>query len=358
MTVPTSTPAPLSAWTQSATCAGLAQTLATWNRAASWQPCNAWWAVSSGRSREWSMYLARPARVMPAVGLGLVALMGSLYARRRILGGIARGPMNLGKQVRLGRLFSHPSGRLCSVAADHFVGYAEAMPEGLANLPRCLAEIVAARPDAVTLQKGTALQCWGPHAGKVPLIVQAGCFTADERIIEILATPEESLRMGAEAIAIAIGVRGPNEGKFIRLLCDGVRAAEPLGLPVIAHIYPRVFDSQGGRIVSDPENIAWAVRVGIECGADVIKVGYTGDPASFGEIVSSCPVPVVAAGGPRAETLAEALRMMAGVVASGARGATIGRNVWGHSSIGEAIRAFKAVLQDGASPEAALAGRG
>jgi len=31
--------------------------------------------------------------------------------------------MNTGKLVRLNRLFSHSSGRLCSVAIDHFITY-------------------------------------------------------------------------------------------------------------------------------------------------------------------------------------------------------------------------------------------
>ena len=32
-------------------------------------------------------------------------------------------PVALGKQIRLNRLFSHPCGRLCSIAVDHFAGY-------------------------------------------------------------------------------------------------------------------------------------------------------------------------------------------------------------------------------------------
>src|SRR5579871_3294836 len=262
--------------------------------------------------------------------------------------------MGLGKQIRLNRLFSHPSGRLCSVAVDHFVGYAEGMHPGLADLPKTLAEIVAGRPDAVTMQKGVALTCWAPHAGKVPMIMQAGCWTVDERILEILTDAEECVVNGADAIAIAIGVRGPNEGKYIRLLAEGVTAAAKFDLPVIAHIYPKSFGPEGAKILHDAENIAWATRVGIECGADVIKVGYTGDVASFGQIVRSCPVPVVAAGGPKTETLEAALQAMQEVVQSGARGATIGRNVWGHGNIGQALAAFKAVIHDGKSPSEAI----
>jgi class I fructose-bisphosphate aldolase len=102
----------------------------------------------------------------------------------------------------------------------------------------------------------------------------------------------------------------------------------------------------------------WATRVGLECGVDVIKVGYTGDVESFRQVVESSPVPVIAAGGPKAKTLREALQSMAGVVRSGARGATIGRNCWGVGPVQQALEAFKAVILEGRTPEEALAGAG
>jgi len=261
--------------------------------------------------------------------------------------------MDLGKQIRLARIFSHPSGRLCSVAVDHFVGYSQGLPPGLADLPKALARIAAGKPDAITMFKGTAMGCWSAHAGKIPLILQAGCFTADDAIIEVLTSPEEALRLGADAVACSIGVRGPNEGKFLRILCDTVAAASKLGMPVISHIYPRDF-SKGAKVMHDADNIAWATRVGIECGADVIKVGFTGDAASYRQIVNSCPVPVVAAGGPKCESREAALTMAAQIVESGARGATIGRNIWGVENITEALLAFKAVIHDGQSPREAM----
>ena len=258
--------------------------------------------------------------------------------------------MSIGKQIRLNRIFSNPDERLCSVAIDHFVGYGNGLPEGLSNMPRTLAKIIAGKPDAVTMFKGVAMGCWRPYAGKIGLIIQAGCFTADERIMETLTTAEECLRLGADAMAVSIGVRGNNEGRFIRILADKVEEAGRWGLPVIAHIYPRNFAGDPVKVLHDPENIAWAVRVGIECGADVIKVAYTGDVSSYRDIVQSCPVPIVAAGGPQCSTLLEALDNVASVLKCGARGATIGRNIWGHKNITLALEAFRAVIHDGVSP--------
>ncbi len=267
--------------------------------------------------------------------------------------------MNIGKRIRLNRIFSHSSGRLCSVAVDHFIGYGRLHGGGgLANLAEALERIVAGVPGAVTMQKGTALSAWAPHAGKIPMIVQAGCFTADDRVIECVTDPEECVRLGADAIAVAIGIFGPNEGRFLKILSDSVTAAAKYDLPVIAHIYPRDFSGATPRIIWDPESILWAARIGVELGVDVIKVGYTGDAESFREVVASSPVPVVAAGGPKSPNLRTALTAMAGVVAAGASGATIGRNAWGVARTADAIRAFKAVILEDLDVDAALAANG
>ena len=46
--------------------------------------------------------------------------------------------MNIGKLVRMNRLFSHPSGRLCSVAVDHFIGYGAGLPDEMWHIARRL----------------------------------------------------------------------------------------------------------------------------------------------------------------------------------------------------------------------------
>jgi fructose-bisphosphate aldolase, class I len=261
--------------------------------------------------------------------------------------------VNLGKRIRLQRIFSHPSGRICSVAIDHFVGYQKGLPPGLVNVPKTISSLVEGRPDAVTMLKGMAIHCWESYAGKIPLIVSSVCFTQDDTVIEQVATPEEAILLGADAIAVAIGVRGANEGRFLKILSTAVEQANRLNLPIFAHIYPRDF-SGTPKIVHDSENILWAVRCGIECGADVIKVPFTGDIQSYREIIATSPVPVVAAGGPKANSFDQALELISQAVSAGASGATIGRNVWSEPDPVRALKAFKAVIHDGARPEAAL----
>ena len=152
-------------------------------------------------------------------------------------------------------------------------------------------------------------------------------------------------------------MRGTTEGHYIRWLTDSVRAAARFEMPVVAHIYPRDF-ADGGKIVFTPDEIAYAVRIGIETGVDVIKVGYTGDFDSFKQTVAACPVPVVIAGGPKTETLLGALQQTADALRAGARGAIVGRNLWGHGDTTKAATAFRAVIHDLMPPEAALKAAG
>ncbi len=267
--------------------------------------------------------------------------------------------MNLGKAIRLKRLFSHPSGRFCSIAVDHLLGYGQDMPPGLLHIRPTLAAIMAARPDAVTMHKGIAASLWAPYAAEVPLIIQGTGATSDGSAREVFATPEDAVRLGADAYAVAAFIRGATEGAVLRSVAEAVRDAARFDIPVICHIYPRRWDANGNVSISyAPEDIAWAVRCAVEVGADVVKTPYCGDVASHRQIAEDCPVPLVAAGGPKTSSLAGALQAMWEVVEAGALGATIGRNAWGFPNITANVEAFKYVIHDRLSPEQAMAKAG
>ena len=119
------------------------------------------------------------------------------------------------------------------------------------------------------------------------------------------------MRLGADAIAVAIFIRGNTEAASLRMVGDVVRDATRFELPVICHVYPRRFEG-GPHVSYTPEDIAWAVHCVTEVGVDVVKAPYCGDVAAYAEIVTNCPTPIVAAGGPKTNTLAEAFNMVVG----------------------------------------------
>jgi fructose-bisphosphate aldolase, class I len=263
--------------------------------------------------------------------------------------------MGLGKQVRLNRLFQHDSGRFCSIAVDHFIGYQQGLPLGLRDLRTTLEAIIAGGPDAVTMHKGVATSCWPQFAGRTPFILQSIIGRPDDSADEHMATPEDAVRLGADAFATCAFVRGSTEALHLRRVADFVRDADRWDMPVVLHVYPRQFAAGGQASISfEPDDIAWAVRCGVETGVDVIKVPYCGNRDAYAEIVRECPLPIVAAGGPKADRIEDSLAMAAEVVASDARGMTVGRNVWGFAKVTVAVRAFKGVIHDGFSPAQAL----
>jgi class I fructose-bisphosphate aldolase len=242
------------------------------------------------------------------------------------------------------------------VAIDHFLGYHQnlSMQSGLRELPKTIAALVAGKPDSITMNKGVALGWWGPYAGSVPLIMQSVAARPDDTADEVIALPEDAVQIGADAFATCAFLRGATEAAHIRRVADLVRQAAAWDMPVILHVYPRIYGPNNVDISFTPEDIAWAVRCGIEVGVDVIKVPYCGDVASYRQIIENCPVPLVAAGGPKADDFLASLTMAKDVVESGARGMVIGRNIWGSPEITKALNAFKSVIHDKVNPETAM----
>lgn len=266
--------------------------------------------------------------------------------------------MNIGKQIRINRLFAHPSKRLCSVAIDHFLMYGLGLPDGLKHLHATLSAVAEAQPDAITIHKGVAASAWAPYAGTIPLILQSSFVHLEDHSNEVAVTPEEAIRMGADALALVAYVKGRDEVKYLRVVTDTVRAAERFDLPVICHIYPRLEKGDPFTISFEAEDIAWAAHCAWETGVDIIKVPYCGDVNSYSQIIADIPVPIVAAGGPKQSTFTAALDMIHQVIRSGARGATIGRNIWGEKNITAAVRAFKAVIHDAKNAQEAYSQAG
>lgn len=256
---------------------------------------------------------------------------------------------DLGKQVRLRRLFSHPSGRILAIAADHMINYPIGMPAGLRNMARTIEQIVEGQPSSLTINKGIALRYGQLFAGRVPLIVQMMALTPNGPGFADHAAVEEVVAMGADAVAVSMFVKREDELALMRHLAHVVRQAGQWGLLVIPHIYPLVQDEGQWSVSTKAEDLFYAARVGVEMGADVIKIPFTGDAESFRDLVSLMPVPIVTAGGPKCETLEAAEAMMREVAASGAAGSAVGRNVWGFSDIPEAIRRLKEALFEEAS---------
>ena len=88
-----------------------------------------------------------------------------------------------------------------------------------------------------------------------------------------LCSVAEAVSYGASAVGYTIYVGSEFESLMTQEFGRIEQEAEEAGIPVIAWMYPR-----GKNIPdeSDPKMVAYAARVGLELGADIVKIRYTG----------------------------------------------------------------------------------
>jgi class I fructose-bisphosphate aldolase len=259
----------------------------------------------------------------------------------------------LGKAVRLRRLQNPASGRILTVAIDHAPSYG--VLGGLESIEAVIEKAASGGPDAILLMKGTAERCFQPYAGHISLILKCSSLSPFHPEHDVWVSPvEDALRLGADAIAMALTVGSKEQPRLLANLAALVREAERVGMPVIVHAYPN------GELVPPEERysakqVSYAARLGMELGVDIVKTFYTGSAETFAQVVeTAAPALVVAAGGPRLETDADALRMAYDVVQAGAAGITFGRNIWQSSNAGGMIRALRHIVHEGGSVEEAM----
>jgi len=116
-------------------------------------------------------------------------------------------------------------------------------------------------------------------------------------------------------------------------------------------MYPR------GPSVKDSNDVTvvkHAARIGAELNADVVKTNFTGSVDSFRSVITTCPVPVVIAGGPKTTSEEGFLRMVYDSVVAGGKGVSIGRNVFQHRDPALMARAVTSIVHRKATVADAL----
>jgi fructose-bisphosphate aldolase/2-amino-3,7-dideoxy-D-threo-hept-6-ulosonate synthase len=162
---------------------------------------------------------------------------------------------------------------------------------------------------------------------------------------------EESIRLGADAVSVHVNIGAKEEPDMLHDLGLVSDECTAWSIPLVAMMYPR---GENIKNPHDVEVVAHAARIGGEAGADIVKAVYTGDIDSFKKVTKACPVPVVIAGGPKANTDYEILEMCESAMKAGAKGVTFGRNIFQHENPASIVRALHRVVIDGVSHEDAF----
>jgi predicted phospho-2-dehydro-3-deoxyheptonate aldolase len=253
--------------------------------------------------------------------------------------------MESGKTRRIRRIIRNDS-KTFIIAMDH--GVTLGPVRGLENMQETVKNVVSGGADAVLVHKGIAKHIDTLNTGLI-IHVSASTKLGSKPNLKVgVCTPEEAVRLGADAVSAHINIGSEEEEKMLEFLGSLSEQCDSFGIPLLAMMYPR-----GPSIKNENEFevVSHAARIGAELGADIVKTVYTGDQESFRRVVRGCPVPVVVAGGPRMKTDLDVLELAENSINAGAAGLSFGRNVFQHEKPQAMCRALSAIVHEGASAQ-------
>jgi class I fructose-bisphosphate aldolase len=272
--------------------------------------------------------------------------------------------VNTGKTIRLGRILNPKSQRAAVVAFDH--GLHLGQFEG-ANTPGSTLEALAeAGADAFLVSPGIARAYASIFSGRgAPGLVLRVDWTnrwrsqqmlgSEEGRGRMIASVEDAARLGADAVLtyLFFGYKDPDaEAQQVEDVAHMTQACETLGIGCI--IEPMARGRRADHDIYRAEYIAMGARIACEIGADVLKTDYSGSADTFRQVTEAAFRPVLIAGGPKTETLREALEMVHGALAAGANGMFIGRNVFQAPDPGRMMGVMRRMIHDDLSVDDAL----
>jgi DhnA family fructose-bisphosphate aldolase class Ia len=268
-----------------------------------------------------------------------------------------------GTSLRMSRLFNDASGKSVVIAMDHgFIG----VYQGLENPGKVLDSILAGKPDAVLVAPGTARMFQSHLAGRsapamivtIDYVMFTTIPTKEQTHEEmgVLSTVEDALRMGADAVKVAMTFGRKDatmQARNFDMISQVADKCHQWGMPLMIEpttwgkgVEPK--DTRNAQILA---NIA---RIAFEFGADIVKVDYPESAADFKQIAAVCPAPIMVLGGTKKPDQRAMLEEILTVTKLGSSGVVIGRNVWQWPNPSGMVRALRQVVHN-CDLEAAMA---
>lgn len=221
--------------------------------------------------------------------------------------------------------------------------------------PQYIVDIaVKGKYNALACQAGLAYHYVDHNKKTIPLIIKLNGRTNIPQIEPVSkqnCSVKHAVNLNADAVGYTIYLGSEYERKMFKEFGQIVEEAHDYSMPVMAWIYPR------GKWVKDDlstEILAYAARVGLELGADAIKIKYNSDKEGFKWVVQCAgKAKVMVAGGPKLEG-DQVLREVRDFMDAGASGMAVGRNVWKSDKPLNMTKALKSIIFDNAKVKDAL----
>ncbi|SDU79272.1 class I fructose-bisphosphate aldolase [Jiangella alkaliphila] len=230
-----------------------------------------------------------------------------------------------------------------AVVAAMDAGLKYGVRPGLGDARASVRRIVDGGVDAILAGIGFARAVVGDLGGRGLILA------LDSEIPSAGYGVEQALRFGADALELKVFPGNPEVTKLGELR-ELAAVADRWGMPLMAEPIPVGFANVEAHTV---ENVSNGARISAEAGADFVKAQFVGDVEQFHSVVASCPVPLLALGGPMKPTPRDALQLAADAVEAGARGVVYGRNIVEAERPDRMVAALVEIVHGGASVDVA-----
>jgi predicted phospho-2-dehydro-3-deoxyheptonate aldolase len=255
----------------------------------------------------------------------------------------------IGKTIRMRRIFDQKTGKTVIVPMDH--GISMGPVQGIADIRTTIDKVAEGGASAIVIHKGLVPYA-GPSIGsRLGLIVHLSASTSvspDPNYKVLVARADAAAALGADGVSIHCNVGCDAEDKMVADFGMVADRCRELGMPLLAMCYPR------GKNIKDSYEVgvvSHCARLAAELGADVVKTNFTGSIDTFKTVVKGTPIPVVIAGGPKMSSEFDLLSMVYDAMQAGAKGISIGRNVFQHSDVTGITRNLAHIVFEGMQPK-------
>jgi len=253
----------------------------------------------------------------------------------------------LGKRIRMERIMNRDTRKTVMIPLIHGVGMGPIA--GIGDIMNAVDIMALGGANGVILHKGIVAAAHRRTGKDIGLILHLTASSEKQEQTQVTEV-EEAVAIGADAVSIRIPVGNSDEKEMLGIFGKVSRGAARWGMPLLALMDPgRAKDKE-----KQLKNLMRAARIGAELGADLVRVPYTVSGEEFAEVVSVCPVPLMAIGGEKKAQEKDVLQMVHEVMAAGAYGMSLGRNVFQYRKPGNMIKAVSQIVHEGISVTRAL----
>ena len=269
---------------------------------------------------------------------------------------------NIGKLIRLSRMFNQKSNRIVITPLDDAL---LAGPEGgLRDAKRKINQIVTGGADAIMGFKGLFERHYKEMQNVSGILNLTASTTRNKHTRKVLVSSvEEAVKLGLDCVGVHVNISSEYETEMLKILGEVSRACEDFGIPLMGIMYPRserdgtdynYLDWRENQPDKYAEIVRHAVRVGVELGSDIIKTQFTGSIETFKSVIEcSSGIPIVIAGGPLIP-VHQMLNNAHQAIEAGGAGVSFGRNVFNRDDSSRYIKALRKIVHENASVEESI----